>query len=136
MKFVALLGAAGLAGIGAVHAAWGLGSSWPMRTREELADAVVGNDETPGPEACFVMAGVAISAAALLAGAGGQGRGPRTARWMIAAGLAARGVLGGRAATRVLGLPDPSERFVRLDTIVYRPLCLTLAAASATAAAN
>lgn len=127
----AVVGSAGLAGIGLAHLAWGRGSSWPMRTREELADAVVGSDAVPGAPACYAVAGLATVAAAVVAGAGGAGRPATAARRSISLGLAARGLLGGRVAGRALGLPEPSRRFTDLDTTVYRPLCLTLAAATA-----
>lgn len=122
--------------VGVVHTAWGLGSAWPMRTREELAEAVVGNDTVPGAGACFAVAGATMGAAALVAGAGGSGRVARLGRWGVAAVLATRGVLGGRATTAALGLPAPSDRFVRLNARVYQPLCLALALASAVSAAE
>jgi hypothetical protein len=59
-----------LAAIGAVHVAWGSGSAWPMTSRADLSDAVLG---APGLEgdaagACHAVAGVLGVAAALVAG--------------------------------------------------------------------
>lgn len=129
-----LLGAAALASIAALHAAWGLGSSWPMATRAELAEVAAGNDLVPDPAACFAVAGALTAAAALVAGAGGDSFIGRSGRWTVAAVLAGRAAVGGAGAARLLGMPPPSERFRRLDNKWYRPLCLALAASSARAA--
>ncbi|MGF7120458.1 DUF3995 domain-containing protein [Rhodococcus sp. BE178] len=133
-RIAGLTGSSALAAAALVHTAWGLGSAWPMRSRADLADAVVGSDAMPDARACFAVAGLAAAAAALVAGVGGMGRAATVARVALGAGVAARGVAGGRAATKVLGLEEPSPRFVRLDNAVYRPLCLGTAAAILTAA--
>ncbi|WP_022887379.1 DUF3995 domain-containing protein [Glaciibacter superstes] len=127
----AIVGSAGIAGIGLAHVAWGRGSSWPMQTRAELADAVVGSPVAPDPPECYAVAGAAAVAAAVVAGAGGSGRLATLARWGIVAVLATRGLAGGRVAVSALGLPEPSQRFIDLDNTVYRPLCFTLAAGTA-----
>lgn len=123
-----------LAAIGIVHIAWGRGSAWPLGDREGLADAVVGSPAVPGPASCYLVGGAVLAAGALVAGAGGAGRAATAARWGVTTALGARGVLGGRVATKALGLPRPSQRFVDLDTRIYRPLCLTLAALTGLAA--
>ena len=73
-----------LAGIGALHVAWGLGSSFPFRDRAALADTVVGNDAVPGRRASLAVAG--------LLGLGGRTRGRRVAR--AADGFVGVGVVG------------------------------------------
>lgn len=133
-RIAGLTGSSAFAAAALLHTAWGLGSAWPMRSRADLADAVVGSDTMPDARACFAVVGLSAAAAALVAGAGGMGRAATVARVAVAAGVAARGVVGGRAATKVLGLEEPSPRFIRLDNSVYRPLCLGTAAAILTAA--
>lgn len=128
-RFAAGTASAGLAFVGGLHVAWGRGSSWPMKDRAELADAVVGGISVPSPAACFVVGGGMIAAAALIAaGPGLPGRWTPVVRWCVGGALAARGVAGGRAATIMLGLPEPSKHFLNLDVAVYRPLCITFAA--------
>ena len=56
-----------LAGIGALHVAWGLGSSFPFRDRAALADTVVGSDAVPGRRASLAVAGLLGLAAGLVA---------------------------------------------------------------------
>ncbi|MBA3743331.1 MAG: DUF3995 domain-containing protein, partial [Sporichthya sp.] len=72
MRRTSFLGATALGTVAALHAAWGLGSPWPMATPAELADVAAGNDHVPDPAACFAVAGALTAAAALVAGAGGQ----------------------------------------------------------------
>jgi hypothetical protein len=105
-----------------------------MATKEELADVAAGNDRVPNPAACFVVAGALTTAAALVAGAGGQTFVARSGRWTVAAVLAGRAAAGGTVAAGLLGMPPPSERFRRLDRRWYRPLCLTLALCAARSA--
>ncbi|WP_164874143.1 DUF3995 domain-containing protein [Rhodococcus spongiicola] len=133
-RIAGLTGSSAFAAAALVHTAWGLGSAWPLRNRADLADAVVGSDTMPDARACFAVAGLAAAAAALVAGAGGMGKAATVARFALATGVAARGVAGGRPATKVLGLEEPSPRFIQLDNTVYRPLCLGTAAAVLTAA--
>ena len=40
----AMVAGAGLVAIGALHLVWAAGSSWPARTRRDLAQAVTGGD--------------------------------------------------------------------------------------------
>lgn len=129
-----IVGASGLAAVGALHAVWGSGSTWPARDITSLADAVVGSDEFPGAGATFAVATLAGVGAVVVAGAGGDHRVARLVRLGAAAALVARGLLGGVTATRVLGLPEPSRRFRRLDRTFYRPLCLVLGIAAGLAA--
>lgn len=122
--------AVGLVGVGALHAAWASGSSWPARSRRELADAVVGSDAAPAPLPTAAVA-VAATAGGLVAG-GALGDRPIAVAGRRAAGLAliARAVVGGPVACRLLGLPEPSDRFRELDARYYRPLCVVLGVAA------
>lgn len=135
MGIVSTAGGVGLAGVGTLHVAWGLGASWPSATRRELAEAVIGDpDGMPPPLLCLAVGVGLIAGGALVAGAGGDSGLARTARWALAAGLGTRAVTGGEAILILSGGPDASERFRDLDTTAYRPLCLALAAAAAVSA--
>jgi hypothetical protein len=123
-----------LAGIGALHAAWGAGSSWPMSNRTDLVDAVVG---APGSHnidsaACYAVAATLGTAAAMVAGWPKQMDTPRRAAVVaIATALAARGALGLTGHTRLVSPNSTGMRFQRLDRRIYSPLCLTLAGLTA-----
>ena len=56
-----------LTALAVLHAAWGLGSAFPFRSRTELADAVVGSSVVPPPMACFAVAGALATGTALVA---------------------------------------------------------------------
>lgn len=125
-----MIAAVGLVGVGALHAAWASGSSWPARSRRELADAVVGSDAAPAP---LPTAAVALAATAGgIVAAGALGDRPIAVVGRRAAGLAllARAAVGGPVACRLLGLPEPSDRFRELDARYYRPLCVVLGVAA------
>jgi uncharacterized protein DUF3995 len=122
------LATAALAGLGVLHAAWGLGAAWPLRDRAALADAVVGRADVPPPAACWAVAGALGAAAALVAGR--PRRLPRLRR-VGAAGvsvtLAGRGLLGLAGKTDAVSPGSSSPRFRELDRRLYSPLCLALA---------
>ena len=124
---------AGLLAIGGFHVVWATGSSWPMKDRRLLTDAVVGSkeDSPPSPAACLAVAGLLGTAAALV-----DGR-PRALPLIsrlgasgVVAVLATRGALGLAGRTDVLSPGSVSDNFRRLDRRVYSPLCLALAALS------
>ena len=126
-----------LAGIAALHALWGAGAAWPAEDRRQLADAVAGTKDMPSPVACFAVAGALLTAAALVAGAGGQRPRVLQARTGVAVCLLVRGVAGVTGATGLLVPWAPSASFRALDRRWYGPLCLVLGssiALSATAA--
>lgn len=128
-----------LTGVAGLHALWGAGAAWPASSRRQLADAVAGTEEMPPPGACFAVAGALLTAAALVAGAGGQRRTVRLARAGVAAGLLVRGVTGVTGATGLLVPWTPSASFQARDRRWYGPLCLALGssvALSATAGAR
>ncbi|GAA1780980.1 DUF3995 domain-containing protein [Agromyces lapidis] len=125
-----VIAALGLVGVGALHAAWASGSSWPARSRRELAEAVVGSDAAPAPLPTAVVAVAATAAGIVAGGALGDRSIAVAGRRAAGAALLARAVVGGPAACRVLGLPEPSDRFRDLDARVYRPLCVVLGVAA------
>ena len=123
--------ALGLAGISAVHVVWATGSSWPARNERNLAESVVSADRMPPPVASALVALGLAGAALCVAGVGGQTSFAVTVRRVIGAGLLTRGLLSSTMTTRMaLGLSEPGPRFRELDTRLYRPLCLVLAAAT------
>ncbi len=132
------LTAATLAGLAGVHGAWAGGSAFPFTTRAELADAMVGADEVPGPAACATMAGLLAGAATLVAGVPiVPPRWRRVGLGVIAGVLALRGVLGLTGSTsRLVRGAGRGERFRRLDRTYYAPVSLALAAGAATALAR
>lgn len=127
---VRALAAVGLLGVGALHAAWAAGSSWPARDRRTLAEAVVGSPAMPPAAACAVVAIGTGAAGALVAGVGAQRRLAIAARRAAGLALIGRGLAGGIAAGRMLRLPSPNARFRHLDARYYRPLCCALGLAT------
>jgi len=129
------LAAATMTALGAIHVAWGAGSSFPARDRATLAESASGRpDRPPGPLACFTVAGLLFSAAALTAGV------PRRPPWFRRLGAATvtttflfRGWLGVSGRTQALFPDAGSDRFRELDRRYYGPLCLAIAALSAPA---
>ena len=127
--------AAAMAVLGAIHVAWGAGSSFPARDRATLAETASGRPgQPPGPVACLAVAGLLFSAAALTAGF------PRRPSWLRRIGAATvtatflfRGLLGVSGRTQALFPDADSDRFRDLDRRYYGPLCLAIAALSAPA---
>ncbi len=117
----------GVIAVGAAHAIWAIGSTWPARSRRELAEAVVGNpDALPGRGATAVVAATALTAGVVIAGAGGDRDGAVRLRRLAGAALVTRAAVGGEVALAALGLPPAKSKFVALDTRYYRPLCAVL----------
>lgn len=118
-----------LASASALHMAWGLRIPIPGVDSEDMAEAVVGVGDVPGPGACFAVAGTLATAAALVAGVAplppalmGLGR------VGVLLGLGGRGVLGLTGHTDLVAPGELTERFRRWDRRLYTPLCLALAA--------
>lgn len=127
---VATVGAfAGLAGL---HVAWGVGSSFPFDSRDDLAEAVIGSSVVPGLPESVAVAGCLAVAAVLVADVGSV---PTPVRRLgvlsVATVLATRAAFGFAGATERLVPGSNAARFVRLDRRVYAPLCALLAAGSA-----
>ena len=126
-----------LAGIGALHVAWGLGSSFPFRDRAALADTVVGNDAVPGRGASLAVAGLLGVAAGLVADV--LPVAPRFRRvgvLGVASVLATRAAFGFAGSTERLVAGSNSPRFVTADRRVFAPLCAALAAGAAVSASG
>lgn len=123
-----------MAGIAGLHVAWGVGSTFPFRDAATLADNVAGKDVVPNRLACNAVAGALVVAAALAADMPIVPRRLRmTGRYGVASMLAGRGALGLLGATERVSPGSNSPRFKRMDRRYYTPLCLVLAAATATA---
>jgi len=123
--------AVGLVSVGVLHGVWASGSSWPAKSRAELADATVGSASAqPAPVATATVAATAIAAGIVAGGALGDRPIAVLARRATGLALLTRAAAGGVVACKALGLPDPSERFRTLDARFYRPLCLVLGAAA------
>ncbi len=121
--------AGALGALGALHVAWGRGSTLPYSQRADLNDAVIGRRTTPSPGACFAVAGALTVAAALVADVSHLPRGlQRLGVTGVATVLAARAALGFAGRTDVASPGSVSPRFRRVDRRVYSPLCLALAA--------
>lgn len=128
-KTAAVKAAVTLAGIGALHIAWGRGSHFPLRSRKDLATAVFAGEEFPSTAACYVVGAALITASALTLGVGGRHWWARAGVNTVAGVLAIRGVAGVTGQTKNF-FPDTrgAKKFAELDRKVYGPLCLVLAA--------
>ncbi|MFF9017412.1 DUF3995 domain-containing protein [Streptomyces sp. NPDC014870] len=131
VRGAAAVAATGLAVAGALHLVW-LKSPWPLRSYEDLADAVVGVEATemPGRPATAAVAGLLGAAGWLVTAAArpesrpGRSRVVRAGVWTVTGVMAARG-LGGLAASG-LQLRAATPRFRHWDLRVYSPVCLAL----------
>jgi len=127
-RVLAVVTSATLAGIAAVHVAWGLGSSVPFASRAQLADAVVGSQAVPSPNACYAVAAALFAASALVSDVPvGPRRLRRLGRVVVGGTLGVRGFAGLCGRTDVLSPGSTSPRFRRLDRQIYSPLCVALA---------
>ncbi|MEV4614330.1 DUF3995 domain-containing protein [Kitasatospora sp. NPDC049258] len=136
MRSVGAAVAAALGGIGVLHAVW-MRSPWPLGSREQFAELVVGvaEERAPTPAMCAGVAG-ALGAAGYLVGARAgalPSAGPRrlaaVGSGTVAGVLLARGI-GGPVLFGSGRIPR-AERFVRLDRRCYAPLCVLLGAGAA-----
>lgn len=117
-----------LFGIGALHAAWGKGSTFPFTGRDQLNDTVIGRDATPSPAACFAVAGLLTAAGALVAGLPAPRSRLRLAGvCTVAAALGTRAALGFAGRTEMVSPGSVSPKFRRMDRRFYSPLCAALA---------
>ena len=123
-----------LGALAVLHAAWGRGSTFPFAEPAELSDAVVGRPgQAPPPAAaCFAVGGALAVAALVAADLPIAPRGLRRRAATVLTGvLALRGALGLTGHTNVLSPGSVSPRFRRNDRRIYAPLCLALAAGTA-----
>lgn len=125
-----------LVALGALHAVWALGVSWPAGSERELAEHVLSRDERERLDGAMPPAALTWVVALGLAGAAGVVRGAargtrsrwvRRAAWGVAGIFAARGVVF-PPLDIANGLDDAYDR---LDVAVYSPLCLALAIGTA-----
>lgn len=124
------VGSTGLLTVGALHAVWASGSSWPAKNSKKLSEAVVGSSYgLPGENAAAGVAAAAIGGGLIAGGAFGEGRGIVALRRLIGLGLLARGVVSEDTANDLLGLPQSGKRFRELDQRYYRPICAVLGVA-------
>ncbi|WP_435299454.1 DUF3995 domain-containing protein [Timonella sp. A28] len=132
-KALLAVGGLGLIGLGALHVSWAQGKTWPAKTSRELSEHVTGSPELPSPLACMVVATplLASGTSSLIQASTGlpdsvSARAVKALPMIAGGALTARGIVGGKIACTVVGLPAPQDEFMRLDTAIYRPLCLTL----------
>lgn len=119
--------------IAALHVYWGLGGFWPATDSQSLARTVVGGPagmQSPPAWACFGVGLVLAVAASLVLAFVGVFALPLPAAWLrwgmvaLAAVFLLRGVGGyfmERWRPSMAGSP-----FVRLNKLIYSPLCLVL----------
>jgi hypothetical protein len=121
-----------LVGIGVLHVMWGRGSTFPFADREQLNDTVVGREVTPSPAACYAVAGLLVSAGALVAGVPSKSsRLRRLGVGTVAAVLGTRAALGFAGRTDLVSPGSVSETFRETDKRYLAPLCLALALGAA-----
>lgn len=127
-----------LGAIGALHAAWALGSTFPSTDARSLARTVVGGETFPSAAASATVAGLLGAATFIVAarsfprtrlGRRVPGFVTRPGVVVIGAVLALRGV--GGLLSGAIGVPATSSTFRTLNLVAYSPLCLALAAALA-----
>lgn len=127
-----------LGAIGALHAAWALGSTFPAADAASLARAVVGGDTFPSAAASAVVAGLLGTATVVIAarsfpqtrlGRRLPGLVTRPGVVVIGAVLALRGA--GGLIVSALGTPATAATFRVLNFVAFSPLCIALAAALA-----
>ncbi|HMJ78905.1 MAG TPA: DUF3995 domain-containing protein [Iamia sp.] len=122
-----------LAAIGALHVVWGRRAGRPPTERgRRMSEAVSGAGRPPSPAACYAVAGLLATAAALVAGQ--PARGPRlrlAGQTGVAAVLGARGLLGVVGRTDLVAPGQVTPQMRRWDRRLYTPLALALAAGAA-----
>jgi Protein of unknown function (DUF3995) len=130
---------AGLATAAAIHALWALGMVWPGRDRVDLARKVADTDTFPSSATTWLVA-IMLGASTTLPFAGkhrfvNSAIDKLVTRGLIALAtiLALRG-LGGLTSSSLRTLVGRSNLFTTRDLLFYSPLCVVLAAASASLA--
>jgi Protein of unknown function (DUF3995) len=134
MTVLALLLAALLTLIAALHVYWGIGGIWPGSDPKSCARAVVGFtgiEAMPSMSASFAVAAAIIAAALVALALGGLFASPFERLPLAGAALfiglvfISRGIAGFMPAWRRL---TPEMPFARLDMRYYSPLCLVIGA--------
>lgn len=127
-----------LGGIGALHGAWALGSTFPAADATSLARTVVGADTFPSPMASATVAGL-LGVATIVVTARTFPRtrlGRRIPSLVTRPGVLAIGAVlvlrgAGGLLSSAVGVPTTSSAFRTLNLVAYSPLCLALALALA-----
>lgn len=126
--FVVLLATAG------IHVLWGLGNTWPLRSKQELINAVVGSkglSQMPSMGLTLLVA-IGIAAAGVFALWGGGVVELPLPRWMRKASLAVlAAIFLLRGAATYLGfgpITNTVEPFYTLNIRYYSPLILAIGA--------
>jgi hypothetical protein len=131
---LALILAAALVVIAALHVYWGIGGVWPGTDQKSCARAVVGFarvEEMPSAGAAFAVASMVVAAALVALALGGVFAAPFGQLSLAGAALfiglvfLGRGFAGFTPMWRKL---TPEMPFARLDVRYYSPLCLILGA--------
>lgn len=122
----------GLASAAALHIAWALGSTWPARDEQELADLVVGDNRgAMPPVAATVGVAGALGVASWAVCRQARGRGGRATRTI---GLVASAALLARGGLGFFVFAHSTPEFARWNKRLYSPLCLALGAGAFAAA--
>jgi hypothetical protein len=134
VTLLALVLAAILVLIAALHVYWGIGGIWPGSDQKSCAHAVVGFagvETMPSASAAFAVAAMIIASALIVLALGDVFASPfdhiqlAGAALFIALVFLGRGIAGFTPAWRRL---TPEVPFARLDVRYYSPLCLVLGA--------
>jgi hypothetical protein len=134
LRPVAAVAAATLVTVGAIHAAWAAGSTWPYQDARTLSRSVLGVPEArtdfPPPGLTLLVTGaLTVTGAAALARTSTKAKVREASRLLTlpaATVLALRGV--GGFAQSLLAPNASTPEFRRNDLRIYSPLCLGLAA--------
>ncbi|MGA9870776.1 MAG: DUF3995 domain-containing protein [Rhodococcus sp. (in: high G+C Gram-positive bacteria)] len=126
---IGVLAAAVLIAIGVLHIVW-LRTSWPWNSPAELNSAVFGSSEaTPPPAILYWATGAALVAAGVLVLMQAGAVPALTPEWLRGIAMwALAGVLLLRGVGGYFMNSNASAEFVRLNSYVYSPLCIALAA--------
>lgn len=125
---VGIIAAAALITIGVLHIVW-LRTSWPWNSPPELNSAVFGSSEaTPPPAILYWATGAALVAAGVLVLMQAGVLPAVTPDWLRGIAMwALAGILFLRGVGGYFMNSNASAEFVRLNSYVYSPLCITLA---------
>ncbi|VAW07446.1 hypothetical protein MNBD_ACTINO02-2382 [hydrothermal vent metagenome] len=126
-----------LTGVAIIHVAWGMGSSWPFTTGEDLARNVVGDrDRMPDPWMSHGVAGLMLFAVLLLLAAADVIGAPvsetlvNVGAYGVIAVLAIRGIGGLVMSAYLYFVQGDRTPFVRNDIRSFSPLVTVLAVLS------
>jgi hypothetical protein len=133
LRPVALATAGALLGVGGIHLAWALGSTWPLDDPESLARTVLGipgAEAMPTPAMTLGIVGALTTAAAAAVARCSLSLRTRTISRVLTLGagsvLALRGVSGFAEAIFMPEMTTPEFRTMNL--LLYSPVTLALAA--------